>query len=64
MAGVFCIVLPLFSIFTLFDHGRLAASFVFPILMLFDQDSRTVRGRDVPCRALRHMRGMARDTGA
>ena len=57
-------MLPLFSIFTPFDHGRLATSFVFSILMLFDQDSRTVRRRDVPSRALRHMRGMARDAGA
>lgn len=64
IVGLFCIVLPLFSIFTPFDHGRLATSFVFPILMLFGQDSRTVRRRDVPCRALRHMCGMARDAGA
>ena len=52
-------MLPLFPIFTLFDRGRLAASFVFSILMLFDQGSRTVRMRDVPCRALRHICGMA-----
>lgn len=57
-------MLPLFSIFTLFDRGRLAASFVFSILMLFDQGSRTVRMRDVPCRVLRHMCGTACDMDA
>lgn len=57
-------MLPFFPIFTLFDRGRLAASFVFSILMLFDQGSRTVRMRDVPCRVLRHMCGMACDMGA